>query len=75
MPRLILYLFGDPRGGRRDLVVDLRPEADTTAFEHEQDHRRLVDRLLHGGTFRAAAEDRVVVERFEDQSPVLLSGG
>ena len=73
--RLILRLFYDPHGERRDIVVDLASDADTVAFEHEQQHKSLLDRIVNGGTFAAARDGRVVVDRAEDMTPVFLAGG
>ena len=54
MARLILRLFYDPHGARRDILVDLASDADTVAFEHEQQHKSLLDRILNVGGFSDA---------------------
>ena len=75
MARLILRLFYDPRRARRDIVIDLASDADTVPFEHEQQHKSLLDRIVNGGTFAAARDGRVVIDRAEDMTPVFLPGG
>jgi hypothetical protein len=75
MPRLVLQLHCDPQSGRRAVYADLFSDEDTVAFEHEQQHKELVDRLVNGGALKAAREGRVVVDRAEDMTPVFLAGG
>ncbi len=75
MARLILRLFCDPRSAQRDILVDLASDEDATPHEHERQHKALVDGVVDGGTFRAAAEGRVAVERPEYLLPVFLGGG
>jgi hypothetical protein len=75
MPRLILRLHRDAKAARRDIYVDLLADEDSVPFEHEQQHKSLVDQIFHGGTLRLAREGRVVVERAEDMTPVFLAGG
>jgi len=75
--RLILRLFYDPRGTRRDIVVDLASDADTVAFEHEQQHKALVEKLIEGGLIKASEAGKIVVEREEDakEPPVPVTSG
>ena len=75
MPTLTLFMHYDPRERQRDLFVDLGPDEDSLPFEHEQNHKSLVDRLVHGGTFKAAANQRLTVEREENNLPTILMGG
>jgi len=75
MSNLIIRLLCYPETGRREITAALSSGEDTVPFEHEQQHRSLVDRLFHGGTLRLAREGCVVVERAEDMLPVFLGGG
>ena len=66
MARLILRLFYDPHGERRDIVVDLATDADTVAFEHEQQHKALVEKQIESGLIKASEAGKIVVELEED---------
>lgn len=65
MAELILRLEIDPVTGKKNVVIDYGSDAEALPMEHEEDHRRLVDRLLEGGTLRAAELGKVVVKRGE----------
>jgi hypothetical protein len=49
MAQLTIALGRDPTSGKRIIRVALRSDADTSAFEHESDHRRLVAALSPSG--------------------------
>ena len=49
MPDLILKLRVDPVTGKREVVVDYTSDSDALPMEHEDDHRRLADKVVDGG--------------------------
>jgi hypothetical protein len=53
----------DPATGKKDIVVSLHSDADALPQEHEQLHRKLVDRLIEGGLLKAGEQGNLVVER------------
>src|SRR5207237_3223267 len=55
-----------PATGKKDIIVSLHSDADARPHEHEQMHRRLVDRLIEGGILKAEEAGKVVVERQEE---------
>jgi len=63
MPELTIELRCDPTTGRRNIVVKLRKDDDLLPNEHEQLHRKLVDRLIEGGLLKAGEAGKLVVER------------
>jgi hypothetical protein len=63
MPEMTIQLRCDPATGRRDIVVKLHGDADLLPHEHEDLHRRLVERLVEGGVLQAGESGRLVVER------------
>ena len=65
MAELILRLEIDPRTGKKNVLIDYGSDVDALPMEHEEDHRRLVDRLLEGGTLKAADLGKIVVRRGE----------
>jgi hypothetical protein len=60
---LTIRLRVDPVTGKKDVLVDYASDADALPMEHEEAHRRLVDRLIEGGLLRAEEVGRVVVAR------------
>ena len=49
MPEVILRLVVDAKTGRRQVVVDYQSEADALPIEHEDAHRKLAGKVVHGG--------------------------
>ena len=66
MPELTIELRCDKQTGRRDIVVKLHDDEELLPHEHEQLHRRLVDRLVEGGLLRAGEAGELLVEREGD---------
>ena len=61
MAHVTLRLEVDPATRRRTVVVSYTSDADALPNEHEEEHRRLVEKLIEGGL--VPAEDRIRVER------------
>ncbi len=74
MAEMTIHLLCDPDSGRKAIVVGLRPEEDWVPHEHEQEHRRLLQRLVDG-LGKAVAGGQVVLDREPELGAVLLSGG
>lgn len=61
MAEITLRLRHNPKTGLRELVIHYESDDDALAYEHEQDHRAMVEDLL--GVPIGAIADTVVVER------------
>jgi hypothetical protein len=68
MAEMTITLRCDPATGKKNIVVTLRSDEDTLPQEHEQLHRRIVDKLIHGGILQATEVGRLVVEREEKEA-------
>ena len=66
MAEMTIRLQIDPETGKKNIVVSLRSDEDALPHEHEQMHRRLVDKLIEGGILKAEEAGKVVVERQEE---------
>lgn len=64
MANLVLRLRVDPVTGRREVVIDYTSDSDALPMEHEEEHRRLANRVIDGGL----ASDKVEVSR-ETEAP------
>lgn len=63
MAEVTIRLVVDKVTGRKDVVISYTSDADALPFEHEDEHKRIVDRLLEGGLVKASELGNVVVER------------
>jgi hypothetical protein len=50
---LTIRLETDPATGKKNIIVLYRSDEDALPLEHEEEHRRLVDRLIQGGAIKA----------------------
>jgi len=63
MAEMTIRLRCDPVTGKKDIVVSLRSDADALPHEHDQLHRRLVEKLIQGGLVQPAEIGQIIVER------------
>ena len=66
MPEMTISLRRDPATGKQDIVVKLRSDEDSLPHEHEQLHKALVEKLIHGGLLKPSEVGQIVVEREEE---------
>jgi hypothetical protein len=66
MAEMTIQLKCDPVTGKKDIIVSLRGDSDELPHEHEQRHRRLVEKLIEGGLLQASEVGKVIVEREEE---------
>ena len=46
MAKLNIRLTYNKKTGRNDILVDFHSDADALPFEHEEDHKKLVEQIL-----------------------------
>jgi hypothetical protein len=63
MATLTLRLETDPVTRKKNVWVKYESDADALPLEHEQEHRRLLEALLAGGTLKAEELGTFTVER------------
>ena len=63
MASLTLSLRIDPATGKKDILIKYESDADALPSEHEEEHRRLVDKLIAGGALMASEVGRILIER------------
>jgi hypothetical protein len=75
MAEVTLRLRINPETGKKDIIISMRSDEDALPHEHEQQHRAIVEKLIHGGLVKAADLGKIVVEREEGENePALPSG-
>lgn len=67
MAEMTIRLRIDPNTGKKDIVIALQSDADALPHEHEERHRRLVEKLIEGGVLKAAEVGQIIVERVEEE--------
>ena len=65
MAEMTIRLRIDPNTGKKDILVSLHADADALPHEHEEQHRKLVEKLIEGGVVKAAELGQIIVERIE----------
>jgi hypothetical protein len=63
MAEMTIRLRCDPATGKKDIIVALRSDEDALPHEHEQQHRALVEKLIHGGLLKPGEVGQIIVER------------
>ncbi len=68
MAELTIRLVVDPDTGKKNVIINYHSEEDAMPMEHEDEHRRLVDKLLEGGALTAAELGQIVIEREQSKT-------
>ena len=69
MAEMIIILKRDPQTGRQNVIVKLDSDPDALPIEHEDMHRRLVEKLVGKG-IKAEDLGEVIITREGDVQPV-----
>jgi hypothetical protein len=67
MAEMTIRLRCDPATGKKDIIIGLRSDEDALPHEHEQQHRALVEKLIHGGILKASEVGQILVEREQEE--------
>lgn len=63
MAELEIRLDTDPQTGKKNVTIKYLSDEDALPMEHEEEHRRLVDKLIEGGALAAHELGKIRVER------------
>jgi hypothetical protein len=63
MAQMTIHLRCDPRTGKKELLVSMRPEGDLLPLESEQQQRAFLEALLGSELWNAGIEGRIVITR------------
>ena len=63
MATLILRLDIDPTTKKKNVWVKLDSDGDTLPMEHEEQHKKIVEALLAGGTVKPEELGTITIER------------
>jgi hypothetical protein len=68
MAEMIIMLRRDPNTGKQNIIVKLDSEPDALPHEHEQMHRRLVEKLVGKG-LKEEDLGELIIEREPEAQP------
>jgi len=71
MAELLILLRRDPATGKQNVIVKLESEPDALPLEHEQLHRKLVEKLVGAG-MKAEDLGEVIITREGEAVPIRL---
>ncbi len=74
MATLILRLDIDPHTKKKNVWVKYDSDSDALPMEHEEQHKKIVEALLAGGTVKPEELGTITIER-EGQGAAPQSGG
>jgi len=63
MASAIIELRVDPQTRKKTVVIHYENDGSTLPIEHEDAHRKLVDKLIEGGALKAGEAGEIVIER------------
>ena len=61
------------KNNKRQIIIEYHGDADMLPFEHEEEHRKLVNKLIEGGMMKAEEVNDVVVERVAGNEGVIIN--
>jgi hypothetical protein len=67
MPEMTIRLIPDPTTGKKNIIISLRGDEDALPHEHEQMHRKLVEKVLSGNRIQMEEIGQITVEREADE--------
>ncbi len=73
MPHVTIRLEVDPVTRKKTVILSYESDPGALPAEHEEEHRRIVDRLIEGGALKAHELGKIVVER--EQEPLRETAG
>ena len=63
MPKVILTLKKNSENGKQELLIDYESEGDALPFEHEEDHKDLVMKVLESNSLILSDIESILVNR------------
>jgi hypothetical protein len=74
MAEVTIRLRCDPATGKKDIIISMHSDEDALPHEHEQQHRAIVEKLIHGGLIKASELGQIVVDREEKEGAAAPGG-
>lgn len=69
MSEITIRLRADFETGKKDIIIELAPDASLLPYEHEAKHREIVEQLLGQGVLKPEEIGEIQVERVQEKLP------
>ena len=69
MANVTIRLVVDPVTRKKNVVIGYEADEGALPIEHEEEHRRIADKLIEGGLVKAGELGKIVVERDVEKAP------
>jgi len=73
MPEMTIRLRINPETNKKDIIISLRGDEDALPHEHEQMHRKLVEKVLSGNKIKMEEIGQITVEREGSDKPCCVA--
>ena len=67
MAKVSISLIFNTKTGKKDIHVDFESDADALPFEHEKEHRKLIEKLIGSNLLKAEEAGEIIVQRGEGE--------
>lgn len=74
MANVTIRLTVDPQTKKKNIVISYEDDGSALPIEHEEEHRRIVDKLIEGGAIKAGELGKIVIEREQEKVPASVEG-
>ncbi len=74
MAKVTIRLTVDPTTKKKNIVISYEDDGSALPIEHEEEHRRIVDKLIEGGAIKAGELGKIVIEREQEKAPAGVEG-
>lgn len=69
MANVTIKLSVDPVTRKKNITISYESDSSALPIEHEDEHRKIVDKLIEGGAIKAGELGKIVVERETEKAP------
>ena len=69
MANVTIKLVVDPVTRKKNVVIGYEADEGALPIEHEEEHRKIANKLIEGGLVKAGELGKIVVEREVEKAP------
>ena len=66
MGHVTIELKTDNTTGKKVIIINYESDSDALPMEHEDEHKRIVDKLIEGGAIKASEIGKIVINRGQE---------
>ena len=69
MANVTIRLVVEPGTRKKTIIISYEDDGSALPIEHEEEHRRIVDKLIEGGAIKASEVGKIVIDREQEKVP------